>query len=590
MGNLKQTPPEYQQSLRKTSTKRDENNKNSNAGIYSPRHQISRFYNPKDYPAITSTCLQPIVVAAQVVSSTQEQPEAEIASDKESRSCLFEPKPDQLVEDQGKLSSQQLPSSSFDYEESSSVAEIPRPRRLVDADDKVAEDISSSSSLEAVDVVDAVAEVLDAPIRNLLVDPLENTDIVAEAANNARRAYRSFNLAWASEEILTAPTKFRHGNRRSSVRSGEDFDADLAPTFMGSSIDLRRRSNSELEGPSVLRSVPQFGDFPLVTSAPFEKQSPHDNLACPGRANSQEVNTGVHDSTQDASQNATGLPVPKVPVMKPSETGAASIKAPVDGYYSYGPGFMVDGAGAINTSTYLMSPSPQNAVPPPPADYQPMQHPLAPLNQGSSFNHSRTAVPKFFPNGWSEQKVTRSNASSYLTSPAGGMLVNNSAQVAMSSHDSFRCTFCDTISYPTMQQPLVFCEGCGPQSNIRYCSISCLLVHALRHSRYCQCMQLPQHLRMSIHLVPSEYILEQNSLISLFPEGDSPEKFRQKAFSTYCHSGPFPEVARAWSKVYPAHNLDLTETAWKRTGSQELLSLSYCSTVSRCHSLLTRLR
>jgi hypothetical protein len=67
--------------------------------------------------------------------------------------------------------------------------------------------------------------------------------------------------------------------------------------------------------------------------------------------------------------------------------------------------------------------------------------------------------------------------------------------------------------------------------------------------------------------LPPVYIFEQFPIKSLFGV-DSPEKFRQKVFSMYCHSGPFPEVMRAWAKQYPFHGQDLNETRWKKTGTR----------------------
>jgi len=149
----------------------------------------------------------------------------------------------------------------------------------------------------------------------------------------------------------------------------------------------------------------------------------------------------------------------------------------------------------------------------------------------------------------------------------------------------YKCSFCREAIIPTLQTPLVFCYGCGPKCNIRYCSIACLLVDSYDHSFHC--INYPASERMLGHtLLPREYVYEINPIMSLLPHSDSAEKFRQKAFSIYCHYGPFPKLLRAWAKrnpVPPGLQVADMDDFQKRTGDYHVFSSRATALGPRCN-------
>jgi hypothetical protein len=133
------------------------------------------------------------------------------------------------------------------------------------------------------------------------------------------------------------------------------------------------------------------------------------------------------------------------------------------------------------------------------------------------------------------------------------------------------CTYCEERTTPSVESRQVLCHGCGPNTNIRYCSVACLLVDALNHAH--RCVNYAAGDRAAYYNLPaSHFIYIINPIMPMLdylPE--TPERFRQKVFSMYCSSGPFPKLLMAWMKkanvVYPSHwqNMDLSEMA-KRSG------------------------
>ena len=81
---------------------------------------------------------------------------------------------------------------------------------------------------------------------------------------------------------------------------------------------------------------------------------------------------------------------------------------------------------------------------------------------------------------------------------------------------------------------------------IRYCSVACLLVDSLAHSG--RCMNYPASDRAAFHRLPGTFIYITNPIMSELGYSESPERFRQKAFSMYCSSGLFPKLFMAWMK------------------------------------------
>lgn len=138
----------------------------------------------------------------------------------------------------------------------------------------------------------------------------------------------------------------------------------------------------------------------------------------------------------------------------------------------------------------------------------------------------------------------------------------------------FICVCCKVMRYPTSEEPVYFCPFCGPLTNVRYCSRACILADAFEHAGHCVNYAASQS--AVIISPPSHYIYDKDAISSLqsWDVQTNQELIRQKIFSMYCFSGPFPEVCRAWSKkletrvdMYPA---DLCEASTKVTGDYHI--------------------
>lgn len=129
------------------------------------------------------------------------------------------------------------------------------------------------------------------------------------------------------------------------------------------------------------------------------------------------------------------------------------------------------------------------------------------------------------------------------------------------------CTFCTRPCPGTRAQPTVLCPGCGPFSNIRYCSEACILGDAYGHKRRCQ--MIPAHQRIYTYRDPSEYIYHRDPIISISSLAESREKFRQKTFVMFCSEQhrPYPQILKAWGRragnIVPAE-IDIEEKGKKR--------------------------
>ena len=108
------------------------------------------------------------------------------------------------------------------------------------------------------------------------------------------------------------------------------------------------------------------------------------------------------------------------------------------------------------------------------------------------------------------------------------------------------CTYCNTRVTASLRNPHVMCAGCGPTSNIRYCSIACLLVHSIDHAT--QCMNWPASQREIYHTLPKIFIYEMDPIVSLDSFAESAEKYRQRAFSMYFYSRSISGLFKAWAR------------------------------------------
>ena len=140
-------------------------------------------------------------------------------------------------------------------------------------------------------------------------------------------------------------------------------------------------------------------------------------------------------------------------------------------------------------------------------------------------------------------------------------------QVQRVSRYTARCSYCGECTIPCARPPQVLCSGCGPTSNVRYCSVACLLVDSMAHASVC--MKYTAH-RPAFHELPGHFIYIENPITSEAGYVESPERYRQRAFSMHCSSGPFPKLLMAWMKKSSAllsgtSSIDPNETI-KRTG------------------------
>lgn len=151
-------------------------------------------------------------------------------------------------------------------------------------------------------------------------------------------------------------------------------------------------------------------------------------------------------------------------------------------------------------------------------------------------------------------------------SPADSGRMVTQSQTA--SQFAANCTSCGERTIPSTQTPQVLCAGCGPNSMIRYCSAACLLVDSFAHADHC--MNYAASDRAAFHSLPGMFIYVAHPIISQLGHVESPERFRQRAFSMHCSSGAFPRLFMAWIKksnvLLPSSlQIDLNETI-KRTG------------------------
>ena len=131
------------------------------------------------------------------------------------------------------------------------------------------------------------------------------------------------------------------------------------------------------------------------------------------------------------------------------------------------------------------------------------------------------------------------------------------------------CAQCGERTAPTVEARQVICAGCGPVVGVRYCSVACLLVDSLHHASHC--VKYPAFDRATYYNLPPHYFTYvSNPITPMLGYMESPERFRQRAFSMYCSSGPFPKLLMAWMKkstfIHPIEQgMDITE-AFKKTG------------------------
>jgi hypothetical protein len=464
---------------------------------------------------------------------------------------------------------------------------------------------SQSNSKQTPDTIfqdhDIVSDVSRPHTTNSLhgEDQSDSSDIIHESSNAIQKASPESNLSWADERVLTSPTKFKHGLRRSSIQFGDNPTEEERAEYF-ESLGIRRRSNSVLDEP--LRKL-QFGDMPKHR-APLNNTANNPLQACDS---SQHVDTARSDAdrtfdghreavSRAASQIVNVNPlIADIPHYSNQKDPAAHMYSPMDNHSGTGPLRFVP--PQVSTLGYVAAPfgySTMQSFPPgvaPVMSHHPGQNLLPGLNPPPGFaippqfaspsiHHAHPPTPQSHSDAgqeyqaeWHEQQA-RSGPGSINDSLGTAKSDNQSVvenQAASSNqiqiHADFYCTFCSARSYPTPLTLIVFCFGCGPHSNIRYCSIACCLAHSYHHARFAQCLNYPQSQRLSEFHLPSAYIFEPYPILSLSGL-DSPEKFRQKVFSMYCRSGPFPEVMRAWAKQYPTHGHDLNETQWKKTGKR----------------------
>lgn len=149
---------------------------------------------------------------------------------------------------------------------------------------------------------------------------------------------------------------------------------------------------------------------------------------------------------------------------------------------------------------------------------------------------------------------------------------------------AFRCSYCRDPT-PTDGRTLVFCPGCGPTCNIRYCSTACLLADSYDHST--RCMNFPASQRLAFHNLPVQFIYEQEPIMPISGLPQSPEQFRQKAYMMYCHSGPFPATLQAWARRNSAESslqgIDILERQ-KRTGNYHVFRSALTAVGPRCNA------
>jgi hypothetical protein len=195
---------------------------------------------------------------------------------------------------------------------------------------------------------------------------------------------------------------------------------------------------------------------------------------------------------------------------------------------------------------------------------QPDSHPTTNLptaSEATDYPH-----PQSLPGHEHRQRGTEPMESShYINEPSNEINERPRHQAPDFSPVPYICTYCQERTIASNENPVFLCSGCGPYSNIRYCSIACLLADAYGHSQ--RCMRLSASERYMTHDIP-EPTYETNSIVPLSGYDESAERFRQRAFSVYCSSGDFPRLFMAWAKKFNytrPQNFDVSES-FKRTG------------------------
>ncbi|KAH7357017.1 hypothetical protein BKA65DRAFT_219435 [Rhexocercosporidium sp. MPI-PUGE-AT-0058] len=113
-----------------------------------------------------------------------------------------------------------------------------------------------------------------------------------------------------------------------------------------------------------------------------------------------------------------------------------------------------------------------------------------------------------------------------------------------------KCTFCEQSKVPTAANPCFFCPLCGVAPDApRYCSRSCLLSNAWEHTHACR--NVPAYISFTNTNLGPTYHYETFPLNNCHYMPDSPEKYRQKMFATFCKYGQAPDIRHAHSKKWP---------------------------------------
>ncbi|TGO57476.1 hypothetical protein BCON_0065g00360 [Botryotinia convoluta] len=169
-----------------------------------------------------------------------------------------------------------------------------------------------------------------------------------------------------------------------------------------------------------------------------------------------------------------------------------------------------------------------------------------------------------FSNGWSRQQLS---SSAIINSGPRTHTEPDTARIP------FDCTCCNGHHYATIESPMVLCHGCGPNSGIKYCSIACLLAESLAHANVCQ-ESVDDSETFTISRPTAYQIYYTGILAAPLTFGTTFKKsiyaYRQKVFTMYYRSGPFPQVHIAWARqnnTLPTLPEQDAIEATKKTGS-----------------------
>ncbi|KAF7870510.1 hypothetical protein EAF04_004254 [Stromatinia cepivora] len=194
-----------------------------------------------------------------------------------------------------------------------------------------------------------------------------------------------------------------------------------------------------------------------------------------------------------------------------------------------------------------------------------------------SLDFAENSLPEF-SNGWSRQKIS---TSSILHVGPYRHAEPSLAQIP------FDCTYCARHYYATTDSPMVLCHGCGTNSGVTYCSISCLLAGSLAHADVCQ--ESVDDSETPTVGYPTAYQIYYAGTLVIPPSTAAIFKrsayaYRQKVFAMYCRSGPFPQLLAAWARqnnlLHTLEEQDASE-ATKKTGSYFIFKSALTSNGSR---------